>query len=134
MSRCPSPNPVERLVALSILIVDSNQDAADSLSELLKSHGYQTRVSYDAQSALDAEPADVVILELELPGLSGWEVVRWLRSRPSNKRPFYIALTNRYTMEDSIRAAKSGFDMNLLKPVDLPFLVGVLKRFSRLLR
>jgi DNA-binding response OmpR family regulator len=121
----------ESLAGLSVLIVDNNRDAADTLAELLSLHECDARVCYDAQSALTAAPADVVILELRLPGLDGWELVRQMQRREGLNRPFYFAVTTCGTEADRARSAEAGIDLHFLKPVDPVVLVGMLKRFAQ---
>ena len=73
--------------SLSVLVVDAYRDAADSLTELLRLHGHGVQTAYHPAAALAADPPDVVILELRLPGTDGWELVRRMRGRPAEKQP-----------------------------------------------
>lgn len=124
MSASPSRN-------LSVLLVDDNRDVADSLAEVLTIFEYDVRVAYGAADALAAEPADAVLLELRLPGMSGWELVREMRERVAEKQPLYIAVTTCGRTEDRLRSEEAGIDLHLVKPVDPAVLVGVLRRFDR---
>ena len=126
MSASPSQN-------LSVLLVDDNRDAADSLAEVLTFFEYDVRIVYGAADALAAEPADVVILELRLPRMSGWDLVRRMRERGTEKQPLYIAVTTCGRTEDRFRSEEAGIDIHLVKPVDPGVLVGVLRRFVRAL-
>lgn len=123
----------EDLAGLSVLIVDSNQDAADTLADLLSIYGCDARVAYAAEDALRAEPADVVILELRLPGMDGWDMVQQMRERPAEKKAFYLAVTTYYGSEHRTRSAETAIDLHLVKPVDPAVLIGVLKRFARVM-
>jgi DNA-binding response OmpR family regulator len=91
------------------------------LSEFLKLAGYQTRVAYDGRSAVEIaellEPA-VVLLDLGLPHLNGFEVARRLRSLPWGGSACLIALTGWGQEEDVQRSREAGFDEHLTKPVD----------------
>lgn len=118
---------------LSVLLVDDNRDAADSLAELLTIFEYDVRVAYGAADALAAGPADAVILEVRLPGMSGWELVRRMRERVVEKQPLYIAVTTCGRTEDRLRSDEAGIDLHLVKPVDPGILIGVLRRFDRAL-
>jgi PAS domain S-box-containing protein len=106
---------------IRVLVVDDNVDAADILSEFLKLAGYQTRVAYDGRSAVEMaemlEPA-VVLLDLGLPHLNGFEVARRLRSLPWGGSACLIALTGWGQEEDLQRSREAGFDEHLTKPVD----------------
>ena len=106
---------------IRVLVVDDNVDAADILSEFLKLAGYQTRVAYDGRSAVEMaemlEPA-VVLLDLGLPHLNGFEVARRLRSLPWGGSACLIALTGWGQEEDLRRSREAGFDEHLTKPVD----------------
>jgi PAS domain S-box-containing protein len=106
---------------IRVLVVDDNVDAADMLSEFLKLAGYQTRVAYDGRSAVEMaemlEPA-VVLLDLGLPYLNGFEVARRLRSLPWGASACLIALTGWGQEEDLQRTREAGFDEHLTKPVD----------------
>jgi PAS domain S-box-containing protein len=106
---------------IRVLVVDDNVDAADILSEFLKLAGYQTRVAYDGRSAVEMaetlEPA-VVLLDLGLPYLDGFEVARRLRSLPWGGSACLIALTGWGQEEDLQRSREAGFDEHLTKPVD----------------
>jgi DNA-binding response OmpR family regulator len=123
----------ENLTGLSVLIVDDNRDAADTLADLLSIHGCETRTAYDASEALTAAPADVVILEPRLRCADGWELVRQLRERRTAKQPFYLAVTTCGAEEHRARSAAVGIDLHLVKPVDPAMIVGVLKWFARVL-
>jgi PAS domain S-box-containing protein len=110
---------------VGILVVDDNQDAADSLSVLLSFLGADVRVAYDGQSALEAlrtyHPS-VVVLDLGMPGLDGYEVADRVRRDPDLRHLTLIALTGWGQEKDRRRAREAGFDHHLVKPVDLEVL------------
>ncbi|MPZ45264.1 MAG: response regulator [Betaproteobacteria bacterium] len=112
-----------------ILIVDDNRDAAISLSMLLELSGNKTETAYDGLAAIDAaarfEP-DVVLLDIGLPGLNGYEVARRMRNEPWGKQVKLVAVTGWGHPEDRERAIAAGFDAHLLKPVDHAALVKLL--------
>jgi signal transduction histidine kinase len=105
---------------LRVLIVDDNRDAADSLAMLLQFEGRQTLCAYSGEAALQQvatfEP-QLVLLDIGLPGLDGYEVARRLKADFPKLR--VIALSGYGQVEDRQRSAAAGFDAHLVKPVDL---------------
>ncbi len=105
-----------------ILVVEDNADAADTLAEYLGALGHDVRVAPDGRTALGAvaEGApDVVLLDIGLPGIDGYEVARRLRARDGGARLLLVALTGYGQPEDRARSRAAGFDLHLTKPVDL---------------
>jgi CheY-like chemotaxis protein len=80
-----------------------------------------------------AEPPDVVLLDLALPGMDGYEVARRLRAQSRERRPLLIAVTGYGREEDRRRSVEAGIDLHLLKPVDLAQLQGLLRRVHRVI-
>jgi PAS domain S-box-containing protein len=108
-------------VAGDVLITDDNRDAADSLSRLLRAWGYRTWVAYDGEGALSAATAHrprVVLLDIGLGGMTGYDVARQLRADPGQNGVRIIALTGFGQEEDRRRSKEAGFDAHLVKPVD----------------
>ena len=102
-----------------ILIVDDNIDAANSLNLLLIALGHETKLAYDGASAIaafDEFQPEIVLLDIGLPGMNGYEVAKELRSRRSNIR--IVAVTGWGQAEDRSRSAAAGFDLHLMKPLD----------------
>jgi PAS domain S-box-containing protein len=113
-----------------VLIVDDNADGANSLGRLLALLGYETAMEYDGQAALDRAEvfaADLVLLDLGMPGLDGFEICRRLRASDSPHRPRIVALTGWGREGDLARTAAAGFDAHLVKPVDLAALARLLE-------
>lgn len=111
----------ERSAAFRILIVDDNRDAADSMAMLLNRLGNQVCTAYDGAEALLAFPAfqpDVVLLDLGMPGMSGYEVARKIRAMPGGKRVLMIALTGFSSRADRRLSRDAGIDHHSVKPVD----------------
>jgi PAS domain S-box-containing protein len=108
--------------ATRILLVDDNVDAAASLSLLLQLGGHTTIVAHDGVEALrlagEFKP-DIVLLDLGLPGMNGYEVARAIRARPELGHPFLAAVTGWGAPEDRRKSKESGFDEHLTKPVDI---------------
>jgi PAS domain S-box-containing protein len=114
---------------LRVLVVDDNHDAANSLGVLLRRLGLEIRVVYDGPSALAALAADrprVVLLDLGMPGMDGYEVVRQARETGNFQDVVFIALTGWGQEEDRRRSKAIGFDYHLVKPVDLTQLQSLL--------
>jgi CheY-like chemotaxis protein/two-component sensor histidine kinase len=113
-----------------ILIVDDNADAADALDALLRSLGHETRVAYDGPQALKAAQdfrPDTVLLDIGLPGLSGYEVARRLRELKGNETTKIIAVTGWGQEGDRALSREAGFDVHLVKPVDEAVLRDILE-------
>ena len=108
-----------------VLIVDDNQDAADSLAMLLAFEGHETEAVYSGSEALervhDFRP-DVALLDIGLPEIDGYELARRLRAIPEIAGLRLVALTGYGQAEDLLRTRDAGFDGHLVKPVDLPAL------------
>jgi PAS domain S-box-containing protein len=114
-----------------ILIVDDNVDAANSLAEILQIDGHITDVVYTGKDALShavACPADVILLDIGLPDMNGYEVAA--RIRPKIGPVQLIALTGYGQTEDVRRATEAGFDAHLIKPVDFDALARILAEFG----
>jgi PAS domain S-box-containing protein len=117
----PAPRRVARnREPKRILIVDDNVDAAQTLEALLQLLGHETRVVHDGPGTLEAAEAfgpDVVLLDIGLPGFSGYEVARRLRA--STSRPMKIVAVTGWGQDyDRKKSLEAGFDEHLLKPVD----------------
>ena len=114
---------------LHILLVDDNQDAAQSLAAVLQSYGHDVTVKADANDALEeahAAPPDVFLLDIGLPDMDGYELSRQLHARPENQDATYVAVTGYGQAHDKVLAKQAGFDHYFVKPVDLPALQHVL--------
>jgi CheY-like chemotaxis protein len=112
-----------------ILIVDDNKDGADSLAMLLKLGGHETFTASDGREALArfAEFCpDVVLLDIGLPGMSGFEVCRRIRGHPGGRESMLIAVTGWGQEEDRQRSFEAGFDGHLVKPVNHDLLMQLL--------
>jgi DNA-binding response OmpR family regulator len=121
---------------LHILLVEDDLDAAKRLVILLRCYGHRVQVALDGPSACQAalsKPPDVVLLDLAVPGMDGWEVARRLQEPTWEKKPFLIALTDCGTEADRPRCLESGIDLYLVKPVEPGFLRRVLERFRRVI-
>jgi len=107
-------------VARRVLVVDDNVDAASMLDMLLRSLGHETRVAHEGTAALRVAEEfrpDIVLLDIGMPGIDGYEVARRLRA--SKNRPLRIVAVTGWGQEaDRERSREAGFDLHLVKPVD----------------
>jgi CheY-like chemotaxis protein len=104
-----------------VLAVDDGRDSADTLSRLLQGLGHEVRVAYDGRSACVAAKAftpHIVLLDIGLPGLDGYEVARRLRAEPSLDGVCLVALTGYGSEADRRKGEEAGFHAHLTKPVD----------------
>jgi PAS domain S-box-containing protein len=105
----------------SILLADDNLDAAETLAELLRMDGHTVHTASDgvraASLALQLRP-DVLVLDIGMPGLNGYEVARRVRAQPWGREPLLIAATGWGREDDREKARTAGFDMHLTKPFD----------------
>ncbi len=111
-----------RSPARRVLVVDDNVDAADSLCKLLELDGHDVRVAHGSRAALECVEAfapDVVLLDIGLPELDGYEVARRIRAGARGPDVLLVALTGWAQDADKRRARDAGFDRHLTKPVDI---------------
>jgi CheY-like chemotaxis protein len=108
-----------------VLIVDDNEDAANSLAMILKLSGHETDSVYTAADALERVTAfkpDVVLLDIGLPGMDGYEVAQKIRELPGLRDIRLVAVTGYGRSDDRLRARDAGFDDHLTKPVEFAVL------------
>jgi CheY-like chemotaxis protein len=123
--------------ALRILIVDDHEDSAEMLSMLLSGKGHTTRMALDGATALAVAAAfrpNVGLLDLSLPGMSGYELAERLRAIPGLTHIRLVAVTGHGSDAHRVKARAAGFDEHLLKPVDLQVVDAVLASVSQRLR
>jgi PAS domain S-box-containing protein len=126
--RAPAAEPAKASAARRVLVVDDNVDAATMLELLLRSLGHETRVVYDGASALKVAAEfhpDIVLLDIGMPGLDGYEVARRLRTMKDRPRRI-IAVTGWGQPADRQRSHEAGFDRHLVKPVEASELARIL--------
>lgn len=131
-----SPPDVARAEAIvtpaarRILVVDDNEDAAEMLALVLRKRGYEVDLAYDGEQALQVARScgsEVVLLDIGLPDVDGYEVARRLRADSVGTRRTLIALTGYGQPEDRERALAAGFDHHLVKPVAVDTVLAVLR-------
>jgi CheY-like chemotaxis protein/two-component sensor histidine kinase len=116
-----------------ILVVDDNQDSAVSLARLLEIMGNQTEVAYDGLAALDVAAKfqpDVILLDIGMPGLNGYETARRVRGEPWGEKVVLVALSGWGQEEDRRRSQEAGFQSHLVKPVEPAALGKLLAQFQ----
>jgi PAS domain S-box-containing protein len=129
----PSLPPTEKAKptgpSLRVLVVDDNVDTVTTLSMLVQESGHEVRTAYDGASvleaALDYRP-NVVLLDIGLPGLNGFEVAKRLRQQPTLKNIVLVAMTGYGQESDRQRSQEAGFDHHLVKPGDFGKLLQIL--------
>jgi PAS domain S-box-containing protein len=117
--------------ASRILVVDDNADGAKGLARLLKLLGHDVRTASDGPEAIEAARAyrpDIVLLDIGLPGIDGYEVARRLREDERCRSSVIIAVSGYGQEEDRRRAREAGFDHHLVKPIDHDALISVLSK------
>ena len=116
-----------------ILVVDDNEDATETMALLLKLSGHEVEVAADGESALEAAgklQPEIVLLDVGLPGMHGYQVAEQLRSRPETRDSVIVALTGYGQEQDRLRAKEAGFDYHFVKPVDFSKLESLLNSLS----
>lgn len=116
---------------LRILVIDDHPDTAETIAMALEAVGHDAQIACTGTEGLDLVDRyrpDLVILDIGLPDLSGYEVARAIRLRPYGAAIHLVAATGWGTAEDRVRAIAAGFDQHLLKPFDLRKLQAMIAR------
>ena len=125
----PGAIQLDESLSRRILLVDDNEDLAESLAWLLRErHGHEVRITHDGPSAIIASDEfrpEVVFMDIGLPGMSGYEVARRIRAQPGSDRMLLVAVSGRGEDEDRRLAHEAGFDGYIVKP----FSSNVLQQF-----
>ena len=115
---------------LCVLVVEDDADTAHSMAALLRLYQFDVHVAMAGPDALRAvhkvEP-DVVLLDIGLPELDGWQVAKCIREQTTNSRPFLVAISGYGQQTDLLRSQEAGIDLHLLKPVEPAVLERVLR-------
>jgi signal transduction histidine kinase len=136
VSEHKAPQPA-RLMPLNILIVDDNRDAANALGYLLDAQGHDIVIEYDTKHALDraqTERLDVLLLDIGLPHIDGFQLARTLRLMPHLSNAVFIAVTGYGQPKDKEQAKAAGFNYHFTKPVDIAKLNDLLAEIGWALR
>ena len=127
----PAKPEISAPVLRRILVADDNRDAGDTLAMLLRLDGHEVHVATDGLEAVEmfaSVKPEVVILDIGMPGLSGHEVARRIRDSGGERPVTLIALTGWGQKADQDRAAESGFDHHVTKPVEPTVLSALLQK------
>jgi len=125
----PPPPPATSRTRARVLLVEDNPDASDALAMLLESLGYDVRTAHRGEDAIaDASrsPADVVLIDIGLPTMDGYEVATEIRRIPGMSKAVLVALTGYGATRDKEHALAVGFDHHIAKPVDLTLVQALL--------
>ena len=112
-----------------ILVVDDLAASAETLMTLLEMEGFEVKVANEGMAALKIAEQfrpDVVLLDIGLPGMNGFEVAHRLRTQPASRDALLIALTGYGEAESRSRSAQAGFDFHMVKPADVDLLLSML--------
>lgn len=126
------PEPT-RMTMRRILVVDDNHDSAESLALLLNLDGHETRVAHDGVEAMQAAAAfkpDVMLMDLGLPKLNGYQVARKVRELPRGSEVRLVALTGWVEDEYRTDSKAAGFDAHFVKPINHAALTRLLAEFA----
>ena len=129
----PAPAAEAEPVPCRVLLVDDNRDAAQTLARLLKRQGYELAIAFDGPEAIttarEFHPR-IILLDIGLPSLSGYEVARTILAETAQPAPVLIAMTGWGQENDRRRSREAGFTRHLIKPVDLDELKATLREFA----
>ncbi len=121
--RTAAPAPSHgKVVPRRVLVVDDNHDSAEMIAELLQASGHDTRLAPDGHAALDVAShfrPEVILLDIGLPGIDGYEVARRLRRMPETEGTRIVAVSGYGADHDRALSREAGFDAHLVKPVEL---------------
>jgi CheY-like chemotaxis protein/two-component sensor histidine kinase len=124
-----APAPGEDPGGLRVLVVDDNRDSADSATDVLRLLGNQVEAAYDGESAIAAAckfRPGMVLLDLAMPGMDGYETRRRMRAEPVLQDTYFVAMTGFGNEDDKRRTRAAGFDAHMTKPVELDALMSLL--------
>lgn len=124
---------MKELTTRKILVVDDNVDAADTLEALLGMDGFDVKAVYDGVAAVEAAERirpDIIVMDIGMPGMDGYDAARMIRQQPGGKDMTLIALTGWGQTADKDRAGQAGFDHHLVKPVDYDQLMKCLQEHA----
>jgi CheY-like chemotaxis protein len=130
----PRSNSASSVLGLNVLVVEDNQDSAEMLRALLEHGGARVHVASDGETAVvlaEKLHPDVILLDIGLPQMSGYDVAREIRRTPRGAHAFIVALTGWGNAEDRTRSKDAGFDHHLVKPVKPEVLLALIGELSR---
>jgi DNA-binding response OmpR family regulator len=124
---------LEDRLSLRVLIVEDDEDTATSLATLLQMYGYEVELASNGPTAcraVQANAPDIVLLDIGLPKMDGWEVATQIREQSTWRRPLLVAITGFDADKDRLRSREAGIDLHLVKPVDAERLITFLGQFQ----
>ena len=127
------PLAAQPVARLRVLVVDDNQDVAMTLAAVVRHNGHEVRLAHDGPAAVEAAKtwrADLVLIDIGLPGINGYDVARRLREELGLKQSLLVALTGYGQEEDRRRSFEAGFDRHIVKPVRSDTLMNLLAEAS----
>jgi signal transduction histidine kinase len=122
-------HPVARRDKPTVLLIEDNEDGREMMATMLDAHNFSVRQAGDGLQGVESatsNPPDVALVDIGLPGIDGYEVARRLRQNPETRNMRLIALTGYGLAEDQKRVLEAGFDLHLVKPVDMRLLLDAL--------
>jgi CheY-like chemotaxis protein len=122
------------LAGCRLVVIDDNQDAADSLAMILGGSGAEVGTAYEGESGLHLVQTfqpDAALLDIGMPGMDGYEVCRRIRATDPDRRIRLVAVTGFGQAHDKSRALAAGFDAHLTKPADVAALRDALRDIGR---
>ncbi len=129
----PSALPSEVALPRRVLVVDDNTDAGELLGAFIERAGHRSRVVSCARDALaiaDALRPDIALIDIGLPDMNGYDLVRSLRARPALEACRYVAVTGHKSQSSIARGISAGFEAYLTKPVNPADLLSLIERGS----
>jgi signal transduction histidine kinase/DNA-binding response OmpR family regulator len=124
-----APRPTANVVGYRVFLIDDNRDATQTLAMLLRQQGFDVHTAFDGRTALQIVPKvrpDIVLLDIGLPEMNGYEIARRLRQQPALSDVLLVALTGYSQEEDRRRAREAGFDHFFVKPIDVQAVASLL--------
>jgi CheY-like chemotaxis protein len=119
---------------LKILVVDDNEPSAKTLGWMMEMIGHSTRLALSSSKALEVAKEykpDVILMDIGMPGMDGYELCTNMRSEPALRNSVFIAQTGWGQQEHRQRSKEAGFDYHLVKPVPLPELETLIASIAR---
>jgi signal transduction histidine kinase/ActR/RegA family two-component response regulator len=130
----PAPARAQHSGRQRVLLIEDNTDACTTLKSFLASEGHEVAAAFDGKSGLAAaldRPYDVVVCDIGLPGLDGFDLIRALRAAPGAHQPIAVALSGYGQAEDRVRGIEAGFDHYFVKPIDPHALLSLIASVER---
>jgi CheY-like chemotaxis protein len=133
MGSSPEPSARPSLKRLRVLIAEDDRDTAASLEALVQDEGHETRCAFRGREVVGAArdfAADVVLLDIGMPGINGYDIARVFRKLYGSRAPTLIAVTAWNKSADKLMAKHAGFDHHIAKPYDPIALLGLLDEIA----